>query len=90
MRVLEARFHPDQNATRDFVVVGHVVWNEDAPTSQPQIRPARSTLSSRAPDAMLAKLQYLVEITAPQSFQALQGLKSQFWSFVDVSSPAGA
>jgi hypothetical protein len=88
MRVLEARFYPQQRAIDDFVVVGHVVWEGDGMTGQPIVQPSKSLMNMGTPATMLSKLQYLVEVTAPETFDRLQGLKSHFWSFVDVSSSA--
>jgi hypothetical protein len=86
MHVLEARFYPQQRAVDDFVVVGHVVWPGNAMTGRPTVQPAMSLMAIGAPATMLSKLQYLVEVTVPETFDRLQALKSHFWSFVDVSS----
>jgi hypothetical protein len=43
-------------------------------------------MANFAPATMLAKLQYLVAATAPESFERLLAFKSDFWSFVEVSS----
>jgi hypothetical protein len=86
MRVLEARFHPRQTAAQDFVVVGHVVWEEDLATCHPTVQPSASLIHDGGPATMLVKLQYLVAITVPETFERLQTLKSRFWSFVEVAS----
>jgi hypothetical protein len=88
MRVLEARFYPQQRVVDDFVVVGRVVWEGDGMTGQPTVQPSKSLMTMGTPATMLSKLQYLVEVTAPEAFDRLQALKSHFWSFVDVSSSA--
>jgi hypothetical protein len=88
MHVLQARFHPEQNATKEFVVVAHLVWDGDAGSDRPTVRPAASLMVSGEPPTMLIKLQYLVETTAPDSFERLQTLKSRYWSFVEVASSA--
>jgi hypothetical protein len=36
----------------------------------------------------LSKLAYLVSSTAPDCFERLQHLRSQFWSFVEVAPSA--
>ena len=89
MRVLEARFHPQQKAGGDFIVVGHVVW--EAERSRPVVQPSSTLLSRSEPATLLSKLQYLVSINGQEAFQRLQVLRSQFWSFVEVPlvSPSG-
>jgi hypothetical protein len=88
MRVLEARFHPQQKVAPEFVVVGHVVWDEDVATDHPTVQPSASLMQSSSPATMLVKLQYLVATTVPETFERLQALKSRFWSFVEVRSAA--
>ena len=83
MRVLEARFHPQQKAGGDFIVVGHVVW--EAERARPIVQPSRSLLARGEPATWLSKLQYLVSSNGPESFERLRVLRSQFWSFVEVS-----
>lgn len=66
-----------------MVVVGHVVWS-DVSDDHPVVQPSSSLMNEPVPATILSKLQYLVENTAPDSFHTLQGLRSQFWSFVKV------
>jgi len=80
--VLEARFHPQQKAAGDFIVVGHVVWEVD--DGKPLVQPSRRLLSGGEPATFLSKLQYLVALNGAASFERLQVLRSQFWSFVEV------
>lgn len=84
VRVLEARFHPRQKGSDDFIVVGHVVWEGER--ARPVVQPSTTLLMRREPATLLSKLQYLVSVNGPESFQRLQLLRSQFWSFVEVSS----
>jgi hypothetical protein len=84
MRVLEARFHPQRDGADDFIVVAHVVWEGDERGEPPNVQPA-ATLAGTSAATMLIKLQFLVARAAPESFARLQSLKSQFWSFVDVT-----
>ena len=86
MRVLEARFHPQQKVTPEFVVVGHVVWEEDIASGRPTVQPSPSLMRDGSPATMLVKLQYLVAATVPETFERLQALRSHFWSFVEVPS----
>ncbi|HTA21323.1 MAG TPA: hypothetical protein VK989_18655 [Polyangia bacterium] len=84
MRVLEARFHPRQKVAPEFVVVGHVVWEEGALGDRPTVQPSASLMRDGSPATMLVKLQYLVAVTVPETFERLQTLKSRFWSFVEI------
>jgi hypothetical protein len=88
MRVLEARFYPQNKGEDDFIVVAHVVWEKDGAGDAPTVQPAASLLEEAdAPATMLAKLHFLVVSAAPETFARLQALKSQFWSFVEVAPP---
>jgi hypothetical protein len=82
LRVLEARFHPRQKSGGDFIVVGHVVWEGD--DGRPVVQPSSALLTRGEPATLLSKLQYLVSINGRESFERLQVLRSQFWSFVEV------
>jgi hypothetical protein len=84
MRVLEARFHPQQKKVDDFLVVAHLVWQGQRASERPVVRPSPSLLLESAPATILSKLQYLVSVTAPGSFERLQSLRSRFWSFIEV------
>jgi hypothetical protein len=89
LRVLEARFHPRQKSGGDFIVVGHVVWEGEG--GRPVVQPSSTLLTRSEPATLLSKLQYLVSINGRESFERLQVLRSQFWSFVEVPlvSPSG-
>lgn len=82
MRVLEARFHPQQKAAGQFIVVGHVVWEADE--GRPVVQPSRALMARSEPATLLSKLQYLVSASGQQAFDRLQLLRSQFWSFVEI------
>jgi hypothetical protein len=87
MRVLEARFHPGPGADGEFIVVAHVVWRKDGESADaPTVEPSSSLLESASLATMLLKLHFLVSRAAPDTFTHLKALKSQFWSFVDVSA----
>jgi hypothetical protein len=83
--VLEARFHPQQLDGAETIVVGHVVWDEDE-SNRPTVQPSMTLMRQAGPATTLSKLQYLVATAAPDAFRHLMGLKSRYWSFVDVSS----
>jgi len=93
--VLEARFRFDAAHDAPPITVAHVVWSHPA-DPHPVVKPAFSLQRHQGPAEVLVKLQYLVEMTAPDSFERLQSLPSRFWSFIDVSanpptvSPKGA
>ena len=82
MRTLEARFHPQQKDGGDFIVVGRVVWEGD--TARPVVQPSTEVLIRHEQATLLSKVQYLVSISAHESFERLQALRSQFWTFVEV------
>jgi hypothetical protein len=82
VRVLEARFHPQQKGLGEFVVVGHVVW--EGARAHPVVQPSSALLMRSEPATLLSKLQYLVSVNGCGSFERLQLLRSQFWSFVEV------
>jgi len=83
--VLEARFRFNAAENARPITVAHVVWSH--PTDpHPIVQPAFSLQPDQGPETILVKLQYLVELTAPDSFERLQSLPSRFWSFIDVSA----
>ena len=85
MRVLEARFHPRGRAQSDLVVLGYLVWR--SPREQhPIFEPARAAV----PELVRAKLEYLVETSGPDSFDRLQRLRSDYWSFTPIAVTAQA
>jgi hypothetical protein len=94
MRVLEARFTPETSSDASAVLVGLVVCGSPGerglvvpllmdPHGAPPWGPVRSELSTRA---MLAKLEYLVESSGPDPYEALLHLKSCFWHFSERRS----
>jgi hypothetical protein len=85
MRVLEARFHPQDSGEGDFIVVAHVVWEKDVSVDAPRVQPAASLIDTGSPATMLAKLHFLIVNSAPETFARLQALRSKFWSFVEVA-----
>lgn len=88
MRVLEARFHPRQKAGGDFIVVGHVVLEGER--ARPVVQPSSSLLARGEPATLLSKLQYLVSSNGQEAYERLRVLRSQFWSFVEISHSGGS
>ena len=83
--VLEARFRFDAAEDAEPITVAHVVWAH-ARDKHPIVQPSFSLQRHPGPATILVKLQYLVEMTAPDSFARLQALHSRYWSFIDVSA----
>jgi hypothetical protein len=81
MRVLEARFYPRRKTQPDFVLICYLVWGGHHLCKQPVVQPATSSLSG----PLISKLRYLLNLTKPDCFERLQSLRSDFWSFVDVT-----
>jgi hypothetical protein len=92
MRVLEARFYPRAaDADGEFVVVAYVVWKDHrtgGSAELPRVEPSAKLMDSATLATMLVKLEFLVRRAAPDAFTRLKALKSQFWSFVDVTPRA--
>lgn len=82
VRVLEARFHPRRRGQADFIMVGYLVWRGGRQRARPVFEPARAAVSS----PVVSKLQYLIDMTEPGSFERLQSLRSDFWSFVPIAA----
>jgi hypothetical protein len=86
MRVLEARFHPRRKGQSDVVSVGLLVWRRDGRREVPVFEPAMATVAG----PVLTKLRYFVALTAPDSYERLQSLRSVFWSFVPIAAEGQA
>lgn len=87
MRALEARFHPFEQASPTFIVIGHVVWDDRKDAGAPRVEPSAALQRQTAPSTMLATLRHLVRMTTPHSYERLQSLRSRFWSFVSIEDP---
>ena len=59
---------------------GYLIWKGRGTRERPVFEPARAALS----EPLLSKLRYLVVVTQPDSFERLQALRSEFWSFVPI------
>lgn len=79
-RVLLARFHPLAD-DRQVVVVGLVVCAPDGASLQAP--PLTGVFTASA--GLLSKLRYLIERAAPNPFESLRKLRSQFWSFIEFT-----
>ena len=82
MRMLEARFHPrdERNPTSSWWAIssGGAPGNESARCSSPPGPLFRARVVS--------KLQYLIDMTEPGSFERLQSLRGEFRSFVPIQA----
>jgi hypothetical protein len=82
MRMLEARFYPRRKGQPDVVSVGYLVWRREGRREVPVFEPGVATVSS----PVLTKLRYFIALTAPDSYERLQSLRSEFWSFVRITA----
>jgi hypothetical protein len=82
MRVLEARFYPRRRKQSDVITFGYLVWKSRRRDERPVFEPVRGV-----PDPVLSKLRYLVGVSEPNSFERLQVLRSDYWSFVPTEPP---
>ena len=82
MRVLEARFHPRRKGQPDIVSIGYLVWRREGRREVPVFEPGHAIVSG----PVLTKLRYFVALTEPDSYERLQTLRSEFWSFVRIAA----
>ena len=59
-------------------------WSGRPNDGRAVVQPSSALLSRTEPATLLSKLQYLVALNGAASFERLQVLRSQFWSFVEV------
>lgn len=85
MRVLEARFHPQSKNSGDPIAVARVVCDRGQVRVEPFDRQLRR-LHPFDVDALMKKLAFLVESSKPRPYEHLTTLRSQFWSFAEVST----
>jgi hypothetical protein len=88
MRVLEARFHPCRKARGPFVVVARILCRRPRAVVEAAPSGADEPALPRQ-ETMLQKLEYLVARTGRDTFHRLLDLRSDFWSFVDVTQRGG-
>jgi hypothetical protein len=88
MRVLEARFHPHSKKNGLPVAVGRVLCDQE----QARVEPFDLQLARLHPfdvGALMEKLRFLVESAKPRPYEQLTTLRSEFWSFAEISSGDG-
>jgi len=85
MRVLEARFHPLSKKSGTPVAVARVLCDREQTIVEP-IDPPLRRLHAFDIDALMKKLTFLVDSAKPRPYEHLITLRSQFWSFADVSA----
>ena len=84
MQMLEARFFPIHEPRGTYIVVGHVVWDQEGTPDRPRIEPAPSLRDAPSPAAILSTLRYLVLRAAPATMERLGSLRGTWWTFVPV------
>ena len=85
MKVLEARFHPLSKKSGAPIPVARVLCGQEQTVVEP-IDPQLRRLHPFDIDALMKKLTFLVESAKPRPYEQLTTLRSQFWSFADVST----
>jgi hypothetical protein len=85
MRVLEARFHPHSKKSGAPVAVARVLLDRERTLIEP-IEPPLQRLEPFDTGALMRKLAFLVESAKPRPFEQLTTLRSEFWSFTEVSA----
>jgi hypothetical protein len=85
VRILEARFHPGSKSAGGFVVIGRVFCDQ-RPITIERIAIAPGTAAPFDPPRLYDKLEFLVLSVARDPCRELLGLRSGFWSFVQLPS----
>jgi hypothetical protein len=83
VRILEVRFHPRSKSGREAVVVGRVLCEGRAARVEP-VSIAPEAVKPFDSLALFCNLQLLVASVVGDPFHELAGLRSGFWSFVEV------
>ena len=84
MKMLEARFHPPPAESRAYIVVGHIIVENDGAALVTRVKPVSSLARQCAPATILATLRHLARMTAPRSWERLLSLRNRHWSFVPL------
>lgn len=87
MRILEARLRVMGIGGRDYVTMGYFVWDEEELAGKlPRVQLAPSFPLQRDSGTVLAMLQRLARMTAPNTFDGLKALRNRYWSFVETGT----
>ncbi|HEX2661156.1 MAG TPA: hypothetical protein VHU40_22915 [Polyangia bacterium] len=84
MRTLEARFYPRAKAGGRFVTIGRVVCADGSVAIHPDNVSDRSVSPFPLAD-LQTKLQFFVDSMAAGRADDLLTMKSDFWSFIELS-----
>lgn len=84
VQVLEVRFYPRTKTAPDFVVVANVICEKRRATIARELIHSTEVTPFDL-DGLLTKLRFLVDAAVPEPGPELLSLRSQFWSFVEVS-----
>jgi hypothetical protein len=87
VRLLEARFHPGSKAGREVVIVGRVSCEGRRTIIQPAEVPPRAVRPFDA-SRLVEKLRFLVTSSGPDPAAELLKLRSDFWSFREITPGA--
>ena len=84
MKVLEVRFHPHSKKGGSVVTIARVRCDRENTTVEP-IAVVSRRLQPFDADALMKKLAFLIESAKPRPYEGLTALRSDFWSFSDVT-----
>jgi hypothetical protein len=84
MKVLEARFHPHSKKGGAPVTIARVVCDREKVSVEP-IAVLSRRLQPFDADALMKKLSFLIESAKPRPYEGLTTLRSDFWSFSEVT-----
>jgi len=87
MKVLEVRFHPHSKKGGAPVTIARVICYPETTIVEPVAVTSRR-LQPFDTDALMSKLAFLIESSKPHPFEGLTTLRSDFWSFSDVTEEA--
>jgi hypothetical protein len=84
MKVLEVRFHPHSKKAGAPVTIARVLCDRESAIVEP-IAVVSRRLQPFDADALRKKLAFLIESAKPKPFEGLTALRSDFWSFLEVT-----
>ena len=77
MRVIEARLRVTETGGTDYVTMGYFVWDDENLAGKfPRVQPAPSLPWQKKAGAILAILQRLARMTAPNTFDGSKALRT--------------